>query len=111
LIISKPDTNEVLVQTEQILKDKVNPLNRLPGAKSRPDENQFLSARRIIKKQLEIDENAVKFKEKADFVEEEKSSPSYPGIVTVYRKRLIYAEVCTSGASSSKGGDQWCSVM
>jgi len=94
LVIKRPGSGELLAQSEQILADKsVVPLNRLPGAKRRPDENQFLSARRILRRQLGIDENSVKFDENVEFIEEEKSSPSYPGLVTVYRKRMIRAEV------------------
>merc|ERR1712190_162728 len=89
---------------------KVKQLNRLPGAKARPDENQFLSARRIIKKQLEIDENAVKLEEKVDFVEDEKSQPSYPGIITVYRKRLIYAKVHLASASKKEEKEGGCTI-
>jgi hypothetical protein len=68
-------------------------LNRLPGAKRRPDENQFLSARRIIRRQLEIDENQVEFDIKVKNIEEEKSSSGYPGLKTVYRKRIIIASM------------------
>merc|ERR1712228_514433 len=104
----KPETNEVLVQTEQILPDrKVNELNRLPGGKRRPDENQFLSARRILRKQLDADENQVKFSEIVKFVEEEKSSPTYPGVSTLYRKRLINAEVVSLPPGSGKGASSW----
>lgn len=94
LIITNPTTGDVLVQTEQVSADgHKTVLNRLPGAKRRPDENQFLSARRILRRQLEIDENLVRLKQDVQFVEQEKPSPSYPGLKTVYRKRLIKAEL------------------
>jgi len=94
MIITNPKTNETLVQAEQFLPDghKVT-LNRLPGAKRRPDENQFLSARRIVRRQLELDENLVRLSQEVEFVEEDKPSPSYPGLTTLYRKRLIRAEL------------------
>merc|ERR1712151_1020723 len=105
LIITKPDTNEVLVQAEQILPDKkVVPRNRLPGPKRRPDENQFLAARRFIKTHLEIDENLVKFSDNVEFIEEEKPSPSYPGVGTLYRKRFIRAEVRLPGSNPMAAG-------
>jgi serine/threonine protein kinase len=90
LIITRGDGQELLVQTEQVHAngDKTT-LNRLPGAKRRPDENHFLSARRIIRRQLEISENTVIFQTDVQSVEEEKPSPQYPGLKTVYRKRLI----------------------
>jgi hypothetical protein len=96
LIISR-DGDEILVQTEQIHPDGAKTiLNRLPGAKRRPDENQFLSARRILRRQLEIDENQVVLDVIVQNVEEEKSSSSYPGLKTVYRKRLIRAKMTTA---------------
>merc|ERR1712039_765492 len=108
LIIKRPNTGEILAQAEQILADKtVIRLNRLPGAKRRPDENQFLSARRILRRQLDADENQVKFSEIVKFVEEEKSSPTYPGVSTLYRKRLINAEVVSLSLGSAKGASSW----
>jgi len=91
----------LLVQTEQTFPDKTsNQLNRLPGAKRRPDESQFLTARRILRRQLKIDENHVKLGSRnCQYFQEEKSSPGFPGIRTVYRKRLIMAELTRSDAS------------
>mmetsp|Transcript_60479 Transcript_60479/g.106281 ORF Transcript_60479/g.106281 Transcript_60479/m.106281 type:complete len:82 (-) Transcript_60479:69-314(-) len=68
-------------------------LDRLPGAKCRPDENQFLSARRILRRQLEIDENIVALDREVGIIEEEKNSPAYPGLKTVYRKNMVKAEL------------------
>jgi hypothetical protein len=98
LIIMKivnPGTMDVLVQTEQSFSDQTkNMLNRLPGAKRRPDENQFLTARRLLRKQLKIDENnCVLDAKNVQYYEEEKSSQAFPGIRTVYRKRLIQANL------------------
>jgi hypothetical protein len=98
LIIMKivnPGTCDVLVQTEQSFQDGTkNLLNRLPGAKRRPDENQFLTARRLLRKQLKIDENNCQLQSKdVQYYEEEKNSSAFPGIKTVYRKRLIQANL------------------
>jgi len=94
VLVVKRKGDQVLVQTEQIGADgKKMVLNRLPGAKRRPDENQFLSARRSIRRQLEIDENQVEFDVKVKNIEEEKPSPGYPGLRTVYRKRIIFASM------------------
>ncbi|CAK0836086.1 unnamed protein product [Prorocentrum cordatum] len=90
LLISRKEGSELLVQTEQISAAGTRTtLNRLPGAKRRPDENQFLSARRIIKRQLEIDENMVFLDRSVQSIEEVKHAPAYPGLKTVYRKRLV----------------------
>jgi len=90
-----PGTGDVLVQTEQTFGDGTkNMLNRLPGAKRRPDENQFLTARRLLRKQLKIDENNCILDAKGvQYYEEEKSSQAFPGVRTVYRKRLIRADL------------------
>ncbi|CAK0910668.1 unnamed protein product [Prorocentrum cordatum] len=92
MMIVRAATGEVLVQTEQISPDGTTKvLDRLPGAKRRPDENQFLSARRILRRQLEIDENQVQLDQEVVNVEEEHASPNFPGLKTVYRKRIIKA--------------------
>lgn len=92
LMVVTNERGDVLVQTEQVdsHNHKVR-LDRLPGAKCRPDENQFLSARRILRRQLDIDENFAKLDREAIIIEEEKSSPAYPGLKTVYKKRIIKA--------------------
>jgi hypothetical protein len=67
---------------------------RLPGAKRRPDENQFVTAQRILKQHLKVCENTVTMDRRSVLImEEEKDSPSYPGMRTLYRKRIITAEV------------------
>eukprot|EP00405_Crypthecodinium_cohnii_P035617 CAMPEP_0206532686 /NCGR_PEP_ID=MMETSP0325_2-20121206/4534_1 /ASSEMBLY_ACC=CAM_ASM_000347 /TAXON_ID=2866 /ORGANISM="Crypthecodinium cohnii, Strain Seligo" /LENGTH=345 /DNA_ID=CAMNT_0054029219 /DNA_START=42 /DNA_END=1077 /DNA_ORIENTATION=- len=92
LIIVHPATGDILVQTEYEKKDGSKALlNRLPGAKCRPDENQFLSARRILRRQLDMDENDANILHPARLIEEERPTDAYPGLKTVYRKRLIRA--------------------
>eukprot|EP00929_Paragymnodinium_shiwhaense_P052279 TRINITY_DN26199_c0_g1_i2.p1 TRINITY_DN26199_c0_g1~~TRINITY_DN26199_c0_g1_i2.p1 ORF type:complete len:816 (+),score=177.41 TRINITY_DN26199_c0_g1_i2:196-2643(+) len=86
---------EVLVQVgERQRNGREKPYERLPGAKRRPDENHFLAAKRILEK-LSIDENAVVLQ--ADGVkvlqEEETDSPSYPGVLTIYRKCILSATI------------------
>merc|ERR1719486_1329023 len=86
-------TGHILVQTEQVLTDGTKvPLKRFPGAKRRPDENQFVTARRILKRQLKIEENHVTLDAAGvQVAEEEKDSKAFPGLRTVYRKRIITA--------------------
>jgi len=86
---------DLLVQSEQTSPDGAKTvLNRLPGAKKRPDESQFLTARRILRKQLKIDENQVRLDAaNCEYFEEERAAPGFPGVRTVYRKRLITAEL------------------
>merc|ERR1712137_672598 len=72
----------------------VVPRRYLPGGKQRPDENQFLAAQRILTDVVGIDENYVTFDaENVKVVEQQSDSPSYPGLCTLYRKRVISAEV------------------
>mmetsp|Transcript_76031 Transcript_76031/g.181856 ORF Transcript_76031/g.181856 Transcript_76031/m.181856 type:complete len:765 (-) Transcript_76031:159-2453(-) len=94
LILRNAENKEILVQTAQVWPDgKTSHQARIPGAKRRPDENQFLCARRILKRQLEIDENAVRISQEVGYIEEDRSSKGYPGLKTVYRKRVIKGEV------------------
>jgi len=96
LILTKGegDTKETLVQAGQTWPDgKMSPQPRIPGAKRRPDENQFLCARRILRRQLEIDENAVIVDQNVGYIEEDRSNKNYPGLKTVYRKRVIKGTV------------------
>eukprot|EP00930_Biecheleria_cincta_P095298 TRINITY_DN87279_c0_g1_i1.p1 TRINITY_DN87279_c0_g1~~TRINITY_DN87279_c0_g1_i1.p1 ORF type:complete len:771 (+),score=157.91 TRINITY_DN87279_c0_g1_i1:64-2376(+) len=94
MVLQKQDTKEVLVQTSQLWPDgKQSDVPRVPGAKRRPDENQFLCARRILRRQLEIDENAVILSQDVGYIEEDRASNAYPGLKTVYRKRVITGEV------------------
>jgi len=88
-------TNSILVQAEQTFSDGTKAtLKRLPGAKRRPDENQFLTARRVLKRQLKVEENHVTLDAGNVVVtEEEKDSLAYPGLHTIYRKRIISASL------------------
>eukprot|EP00930_Biecheleria_cincta_P074398 TRINITY_DN6160_c0_g1_i1.p1 TRINITY_DN6160_c0_g1~~TRINITY_DN6160_c0_g1_i1.p1 ORF type:complete len:799 (+),score=170.29 TRINITY_DN6160_c0_g1_i1:200-2596(+) len=94
LIVVSP-TNKILVQNAHVLPDgSEHLLNRLPASKGRPDESQFVTARRILRKQMRIDENQVRLDpKKARIFEESRISPSYPCMRTVYRRRFITASV------------------
>lgn len=94
LIVVSP-TNKILVQNAHVMPDGTEHLlNRLPAAKGRPDESQFVTARRILRKQMRIDENQVRLDPKqARIFEESRISPSYPCMRTVYRRRFITASV------------------
>jgi len=95
LILKKQGTDSTLVEVSEKNSEGItNPLNRLPGAKRRPDENQFVAAQRILKRQLKMDENLVSLNSvDVKVIEEQKDSPSYPGLTTIYRKRIISAEL------------------
>jgi hypothetical protein len=87
----------ILVQADEAPMDypeEKKILARLPGNKLKPTENEFLIARNILSRKLGIDENCVSLNPD-DVVtsEEAKTSNSYPGLLTYYRKRMITAEV------------------
>jgi len=95
IILSDPGTGRTLVQTRQMSIDGSGGTEnaRLPGNKCRPDENHFICARRIIRRELEIDDTVVHFDENVRFVEEQQPSTNYLGLKTIYRKFLISAHL------------------
>merc|ERR1712187_377256 len=95
LYITKQGLDKVLVLVaEKTGKGETNTLNRLPGAKRRPDENQFVTAQRVLKRQLKMDENFVTLKQDNVLViEQEEMSVKVPGLNTMHRKRIISAEL------------------
>jgi len=67
---------------------------RLPGCKKRPDENQYITVKRILRQQLRISENMVEIdNSNVDVTDVEMSTQAYPGLMTVYRRRLISVEL------------------
>lgn len=91
-------SKDILVQTHQVLADgSKKDYNRLPGAGRRPEENMFLTARRLLRRHLKIEDNDVVIDpSKVMLSEEERQSPNFPGIRTVYRKHLISADLVKS---------------
>lgn len=97
IVLREPQTNRYLVQTHQIAPNGTRKENaRLPGGKCRPDENHFVCARGIVRRELDMDENRLRFNETVSFVEEQQTSPSYPAITTIYKKFFITAEMLSS---------------
>eukprot|EP00929_Paragymnodinium_shiwhaense_P008123 TRINITY_DN112062_c0_g1_i1.p1 TRINITY_DN112062_c0_g1~~TRINITY_DN112062_c0_g1_i1.p1 ORF type:complete len:819 (-),score=183.67 TRINITY_DN112062_c0_g1_i1:185-2641(-) len=89
----KEQTGELLIEAAEVLPNgSSNAINRLPGCKKRADENEFVSAHQLIEKKFRIEDDSFTFVEsKVAVVEDKKESPSYPGIQTLYRKRIITA--------------------
>lgn len=89
----QPPGKRILVETEQQYADgRRRTVNRLPGTKRRPNENIITTARRILATMLKIEEDEVNMGQ-TELLEEEKDSPSYPGIMTVYRKHIVVANI------------------
>lgn len=84
----------VLVEAGETKDGVKKDLKRLPAVKRRSDENQFLAAQRVLTKALAMDDNEVTMNPNDVMVmTEQKDSPSYPGIKTFYRKRIISASM------------------
>lgn len=84
----------ILVEASETKDGAKKELKRLPAVKRRSDENQFLAAQRVLTKALAMDDNEVTMNPNDVLVmTEQKDSPSYPGIKTVYRKRIISASM------------------
>lgn len=63
---------------------------RLPGSKKETYENVAQTTRRILEETLNLDATIVNLKlREFTLQEEEQSSPSYPGLYTVYRKEIV----------------------
>lgn len=67
--------------------------NVLPGARRIPNENYFLTARRVITRQLKMDENIVDLHQGVRTVEEWDFIDRYPGIKTLFRNHIVSGEV------------------
>jgi len=93
LTLINSESRQVLLQTEMTHPDRTKvSLNRLPGSKRRPDENMFLTCKRIISKNLDINSNQVTFDKNSVLVfEEERMSTGYPCLKTLYRKTVVTA--------------------
>lgn len=83
---------QVLREVEEKVQEKTWQLDRLPGLKRRADEHPFAAARRLISKYLQLDSNMVSLDPvDVKIVQEEQDSKSYPGLLSVYRKRYMTA--------------------
>jgi len=108
-------TGEVLVQTQETLPDgRKTTLDRLPGTKGRPNENQFTSARRVLTRHLHVPENCVNFDQgDVKVLQQEQHSLNYPGLRTIYQKRILSAYLSEFGAAPQRvvpldfGAYQW----
>jgi len=95
VVVKVMKEESVLAETEEEdSTGKTTTLNWLPAVKRRPDENMFLAAKRCVTKHMWIDENAVIFNTTSVMIaEEEKESQTFPGLKSLYRKRIITANV------------------
>lgn len=84
----------VLREVEEKVSSKASTLDRLPATKRRADEHPFAAARRMISKHLHMDNNTVTLDpDDVKVSQEEQESTSYPGLLSIYRKRYMQAMV------------------
>lgn len=95
LLVMVAPSDKILVEVAYVAPDGSKQWHhRLPVAKARPDESQFVTARRLLQKQIRIDANQVRLDpSKARILEECVKCPRIPGMLTVHRRRLIEATV------------------
>lgn len=92
LVMHRDNGKELLVEKCQADKAGVKALNRLPGSKKHSQETHFQTAIRLLER-IHVDEAWVNVNTKpVRILEEYKDSPSYPGMRTLYRKRIIQAD-------------------
>jgi len=96
---------QVLVQaSEKYSNGDTKVKSLLPGLKKITQESPYASAKRILDRLLQIDENFVNLAEKQNkIIEDKKDSPSYPGLQTLYRKRVITGDVSKPEDAKAKG--------
>lgn len=95
VVVKVMKESSVLAETEgEDSTGKITTLNWLPAIKRRPDENMFLAAKRCVTTYMWIDENAVIFNTTSVLIaDEEKESATFPGLKSLYRKRIVTADV------------------
>lgn len=110
LRLIKEDTRELLVQSKEVYPcGRTDTKSLLPGSKKLMQENQFQAAYRILDRLLHIDENYVNLNtSKVRILEEGKESSSYPGIKTIYSKRIIDGEVVCNLNGGSEATRRAC---
>jgi len=95
LKLTREKDKKVLIQaSEQPLGGKLSEVKKLPGRKKGSSENDFQVAFSVLERTLKIDPEFVNLNEKKiQIIEEKKDSPSYPGMQTLYRKRIIFGDL------------------
>lgn len=94
-------TGRSLVEVEHVsASGATRAKDRLPGVKLRPQEDLQDAVGRLVKMRLQLDLSAVRVLEgRTEVVEEERENDRYQGLVTLYRRHVVRAEVTTSSAS------------
>ncbi|CAD7926715.1 unnamed protein product [Amoebophrya sp. A120] len=111
------DGQQTLIEAKEKLADgREYDTYRLPGAKQRPNENVKATAERILAERLHMEKSKVTFNYgEKEIVEVKEDSPSYPGVVTVYRKHIVEGHLQAHAMKPSDlaavGGQKWDSFM
>jgi len=86
---------DIIVEVEEVKADGTKKdLTRLPAVKRRDDEHPFIAAHRVLSKVLRISETMVEMQtDNMQLVEEQKDSQAYAGLPTLYRRRIVTANL------------------
>ena len=98
LKLEDPASKKILLETARC-NEKTGSTKRkdqLPGAKARPNENIYATARRICSILLGLKDDYLVFGAHT-LIEEESESSGYPGMLTCYRKHIIDARLEKEG--------------
>jgi len=88
IVVEVSETHEVDGQK------KTKDVGRMPAVKRRADENMFLAAHRVLSRVLKISENMVEIDaNKVLVTETTEDSAGYPGLPTLYRRRIVHAKL------------------
>merc|ERR1712232_109076 len=97
LVLTRADKGKqaILIEAkEKTSKGEENKLDRLPGSKILFQETPFQAVYRLLERALQIDQNCVDLNDKTlRLIEKTKDSPSYPGLQTLYKKRVVTGEL------------------
>jgi len=112
LVLRDPHSGRLIVEVEEAKADgTTTDIKRLPGGRRRPDENQFATAKRVLRKQMHIDPDYVDIvANTVRVLEQESESPSFPGLLTLYRKRIISANIRMPHKEEDHRLDVWAFV-
>lgn len=78
------------------------PFGRLPSVKRTQHEPPEEAARRLLRELTRHDSNVVLLGRSRETFEEQRESPSYLGLLTVYRTDLLEAEVATGATAAQR---------
>jgi len=94
LDLMKEDGTTLIEVSDTKGNKEPSPLNRMPAIKSRPDENMFYAAKRLLTRVMRISDVLVSIEAESIMTfEVETPSSAYAGLPTIYRKVVVSATI------------------